>query len=406
MPRVVVVGAGLSGLVCARQLVRAGIDALVFEARDRVGGRTLTRGGLDLGAMWMSAGQDRLRGLAAELGVRTAPQHRDGAVVVARPEGLRSVLGGLERWRRFRELERLSRAATAVGGERSLADWLDQRVKRADARAMIELAAELETAASPAKVSLLHYLTALRASGGFKPGREVRFEGGAQQLSTRIAEELAGRVRLSCPVVAIDQSDSGVTVAVEGATVSADYGVLAVPPSLCASIDVRGRSPARAVVERAMPLANVVKLIAVYPAPFWRDQGLSGEAYSIGSRLRATADYCSADGGRAALVGFIVGDATAEAGDPIADLVDLFGDQAAAPIDYVEHDWSTDPWAGGCIGNALPGSDFDAEALRAPCGRVHYAGSETAREWPRYLEGAICAGQRVAGEIIDRLGAR
>jgi monoamine oxidase len=393
--RVAVIGAGLSGLVCARRLARARIDVRVLEARDRVGGRTLSRGGFDLGAQWMSANQPRLAALASELGVATTPQFRDGQIVLSRPEGLRSLLGGLERRRRLRELDRLSR--DPPDGDMSLAAWLERRVKRADARAMIALAAELETAADPRRVSLLYYLAALRACGGFAPGREVRFAGGAQTLCELIAIELGDRVELGRAVTSIDQSTTGVEIATAGGPpVSAARCVLAVPPSLCASIQVAGRTAARDAAESAMPPGNVIKLIAIYDRPFWRDDGLSGEAYSIGTRVRATADCSTGD--RWALAAFVVGDAPP--GDPIDELAGLFGDAAATPREVIERDWSTDPWAGGCVANALPGSDLDLEALRAPCGRVHYAGSETAREWPRYLEGAVEAGERAAAEII------
>lgn len=393
------IGAGLSGLVCARELTRAGVDAIVLEASARVGGRALSRDGFDLGAQWMSAGQHRLARLADELGIATTPQRRDGQTVLARPEGLRSLLGGVERWRRFRELDRLSREPPR--DDSSIADWLARRVKRADARAMVALAVELETAADPERVSLLCYLAALRAGGGFAPGREVRFEGGAQQLPLRIAEELGDRVRLDSPVQAIDQSAAAVEILVDGGeVVAADRCVLAVPPGLCAAIEVAGRSRARAAVEASTPPANVIKVIARYDRAFWRGGGLSGEAYSIGTRVRATADVSLPD--RPALAAFIVGDPPA--GDPLDDLETLFGPEARSPVEWIERDWSTDPWAGGCIGNALPGT-FDPEALRAPCGRVHYASSETSSEWPRYLEGAIAAGQRAAREIAEPDGA-
>ncbi|HSK00520.1 MAG TPA: FAD-dependent oxidoreductase, partial [Kofleriaceae bacterium] len=94
----IVVGAGLSGLVCARRLADAGLDAIVLEARDRVGGRLLAGkvgdAVVDLGGQWMTTGQPRLAALAAALGVATVPQLREGRPFVAEPAaGLPAQLG-------------------------------------------------------------------------------------------------------------------------------------------------------------------------------------------------------------------------------------------------------------------------------------------------------------------------
>src|SRR5688572_21609644 len=83
---VVVVGAGLAGLRAARDLTAGGASVVVLEARDRVGGRTLSvpvgRGTFDLGAQWLGPGQDRVAALARELGAATFPTYHQGAKVL------------------------------------------------------------------------------------------------------------------------------------------------------------------------------------------------------------------------------------------------------------------------------------------------------------------------------------
>ncbi|MEA2389709.1 MAG: monoamine oxidase, partial [Thermoleophilaceae bacterium] len=84
---VVVVGAGLAGLVAAREVQRRGATALVFEARDRVGGRTLNEpigdGKIvEVGGQWIGPGQERIAALARELGVDTFRTHSAGDNVI------------------------------------------------------------------------------------------------------------------------------------------------------------------------------------------------------------------------------------------------------------------------------------------------------------------------------------
>ena len=80
---VVIVGAGLAGLVAARDLLAAGHEVVVLEARDRVGGRTVNQPigdgkVVEAGGQWIGPTQDRLAALAADLDVGTHVDARRG----------------------------------------------------------------------------------------------------------------------------------------------------------------------------------------------------------------------------------------------------------------------------------------------------------------------------------------
>ncbi|MCA9711446.1 MAG: FAD-dependent oxidoreductase, partial [Myxococcales bacterium] len=89
----------------------------------------------------------------------------------------------------------------------------------------------------------------------------------------------------------------------------------------------------------------------------------------------------------------------------VEHLVRLFGPQAAEPIGYVDQDWSKEPHSGGCyVGLMKPGVlTRVGNALREPAGRIHFAGTETARRWCGYFDGALEAGERAAAEVLHAL---
>nr|MBA3395835.1 FAD-dependent oxidoreductase [Deltaproteobacteria bacterium] len=307
----------------------------------------------------------------------------------------------------------------ATADASSLAAWLARTIRQPAARALIAMHAELVFATDPADLSLLHYLRTFATTGGFGPGgpelpgggHEHRFDGGAQAVALALAARLpADTVRLSSPVRAIAQTADSITASVDGATFTATHVVLALPPALTRSIDIALPDAARRTID-ASRLGAVVKCFAAYARPFWRDAGLSGEAYRPDGDIRATVAL-EPPPDRAApsiLLAFVVGPvATAwhtRTGDDrratvLAAFTEQFGDAAAEPLDYTEVDWSTDPWSAGCVASLPPGVLSAGATWREPHGRIHFAGTESATTWPGYMEGAIEAGERAAAEIL------
>jgi monoamine oxidase len=87
----------------------------------------------------------------------------------------------------------------------------------------------------------------------------------------------------------------------------------------------------------------------------------------------------------------------------IGSLVDFFGPRAAEPVEYVDLDWSDEEWTRGCYGAFFPPGVWTryGRALRAPIGRIHWAGAETATIWAGYMDGAVQSGERAAAEVVN-----
>lgn len=442
----IVVGAGLSGL-CAAEFLRArGRSCIVLEARDRVGGRTLSqvvhRDVLDLGGQWIGPGQHRVRRLADELGIRTFPQHHAGRKVLdiggkrRTYEGTIPALPLVSLLEVQRILHRLESLRTRVSLDAPWASdeagnwdaltvesWLRRQTLTTEARRALALAVRAIFAAEPSELSFLYFLFYLNSGGGLLRLAEIvggaqqdRFVGGAQSLSLGLAERLGPRVRLERPVERIEQDDSEVRVFTRTEMHRACRVILALPPALAGRIVYEPALPAlRDQLTQRMPMGSVIKCLAIYEKPFWREAGFSGEAVSDGPSVRLVFDDCAHDGSEAALVAFFLGDSARSWSDRAPDerkravldaLSRCFGEAALSPIAYAEKDWLKEPYSRGCyVGIMGPGTlTAVGTALRTPFGRIHIAGTEAAREWTGYLEGAIEAGERAASEVHAELG--
>jgi monoamine oxidase len=443
---VVVVGAGLAGLTAARELSGAGLDVRVLEARDRVGGRTLSQSVgehpedvVELGGQWVGPTQHEILSLAQDLGIETYLTHATGRNLFEDDRGKLRRYGGtiprlgplvmLDYGRADLKLKRLIKRIDPEApweaedaerlDEQSFATWIRRTARTKTAREALTTVIRAVFSVEPADVSLLHVLFYAAAAGGLDDlldteggAQQDRLAGGTQQLSVRMAEELAERVELSAPVRAIRAEADGVVAG----EVSARRAIVAVPPALAGRIEYDPPLPgARDQLTQRMPMGSVIKCMAVYDEPFWREEGLSGQALSLPGPAQVVFDNTPPNGSPG-LIAFLEGrDARELAGVPEAERRDavlrcfqrLFGRRAAHPVLYVEKDWSAEPYSRGCYAGVLgPGAWTGyGRQLREPVGRIHWAGTETATRWMGYMDGAIQSGRRAAAEVLRAEGS-
>ncbi|HVH24454.1 MAG TPA: FAD-dependent oxidoreductase [Pseudonocardia sp.] len=445
---VVIVGAGLSGLIAAREVVRAGYEPLVVEADDRVGGRILTEQPapgvlVELGAQWIGDTHHRMHALAAELDIKTFRQYElgestyelAGSGVLRESEfhtryseqlaGVQRVLDLLDELSAEVPLDAPWSAPRAAEWDAITAGaWLAEQGLAPVAERLLEICTVGILAVPMVEVSFLDLLYNLQTCGvgaqlfaeSEGGAQTTRFEGGTSQVPLRLAAQLSEHIELSSPVQLIEHGPDSVTVHCRGGLVARGRrAIVAVAPTLAGRIMYDPPLPGvRDQLTQRMPQASAMKAFFVYDEPFWRADGLIGQLISDLGPGRMSNDTCPVDLGHGQLLVFLEGEQARTFGRwPAADrraaltdeLVRHFGPQAGKPELYVDGEWADRPWTRGCY-NANMGpmvwSHF-GHALSAPIGVIHWAATETATRWSAYMEGAVDAGERAAREALAAL---
>lgn len=448
----IVIGGGLSGLVAARNLHRAGHQVLLLEARDRIGGRMygqrLESGQwIDRGGQWVGPTQTRFLALLDEYGVRRFPSPAQGKTVLLFNEQRYEFNGffqgfyegeipaipeadwrdATQAWERFQVLSQALPQGHPTQGDRyqhldrdTFARWIDDNTQTEFGRWYFSYMARVVGFLGPAEphqVSLLHVLWGQNCAPQSEHPEAELLHGGAGQIPEKIADELGDRIHLSEPVLSIDQSETGVEVETRQNRYAAKFVIVAMPPHLTGKIHYNPPVPSlRQQLTQRIPMGTCIKILVSYDTPFWREQGLAG--IGLGNRpwIELFADSSDPETGKGVIATFVVGDRygrwqvlndSDRRGAVLSDLAAYLGEQALSPVTYDEVDWPSDPWTGGGYAAFMPPGVWTSfgDALTAPVGRIHWAGTEIATRWPGFFEGAVQTGEAAATVIQVQLQA-
>jgi monoamine oxidase len=450
---VIVVGAGLAGLAAADALRKEGKSFVVLEARDRVGGRTLNRSighgnVVEVGGQWVGSTQDRVFDLIDDLGLETFPTYVNGSntyyrsanpapiqkqtytgtIPPANPASLvevQAIITLLDQM--ASEINPAAPWEAPSANEwdgQTFETWKLAHAQTDEARDLVDLAIASIFAAEPRDLSLLHVLFYIRAAGSFNHlidtaggAQDSRVVGGSQRISIELAKRLQPSVVLRSPVRSIRYGKEGVRIRAGRREYHAKRAILAIPPTLAGRIRYSPKLPAvRDQLTQRVPMGTVYKCMALYDTPFWREQGLSGMTTSDTGPVKLTFDNSPpGDNGPGVLLGFIEGQEARDLESApkaerkegvIASFERYYGAEARTGVKkYIEKSWADEVWSRGCYVGYYPTGVLTGyrEAMRAPVGRLHWAGTETATLWNGYMDGAIESGQRAAQEVLAEL---
>jgi monoamine oxidase len=410
--RVVVVGAGFAGLMAATDLVSAGHEVVVLEARDRVGGRVWSqelvagdsRTVIERGAEFILDDYVELRTMAAELGLSLADMTM--SYYEREPRGGRPTT--------HQAIAECAQVLAVEAAQAPAGTSLREVAER--------LSAEQRASAQPA--ALAAYLARVEVTNGASADTQSaavaaelttnfntrpcwRVVGGNQGIACGMAARLGQAVRLHTPVRRVDHDVEGVRVLTDTGELTADAVIITVPMAVLRELPIHPAPPAaaRAAWSRAglahnaklhIPLlasavASAVQSVSEY---FWTWTATDGSG-QVQPVLHAFA------GTPAGLEQLAVSDGPAIWADRAACLrPDLSLDLAAALVTT----WNDDPWAGesySLLTTAVRAGDD--HLIAAPTGRVFFAGEHTAGDWAGLMEGALRSGRRAAKEAVALL---
>jgi monoamine oxidase len=226
-----------------------------------------------------------------------------------------------------------------------------------------------------------------------------------------LAEKEGVTIVTNAAVSRIEWSPDAVALTSSAGVVEARRAIVAIAPAHRLDIDIAPAPPIEyQQLAQRWQQGALSKAYAAYRRPFWRDNGLSGQALSDQGPVFITFDVGPADG-PGVLLGF-VDSRGFDALSPeerrtraLAGFVAIFGDEAAEPIDYVDQRWGAETFAPGGPTAAVPPGSWTqfGPLLRRPVGPLHWAGTETADEWTGFMDGAVRSGQRAAAEVAAAL---
>jgi len=440
-----IVGGGLAGLIAGDLMNKAGLDFMLFEGSDRIGGRVHSERGFfgtglvtELGAEFIDSTHLAVLDLCREFSLPLLDTQAESEAqlqtsyffegVHRREEDVIAAFAPLAKKMR-RDLDRLY----TVGGDTDfkVLAWLDslsisQYLTRIGAsgwmRELLEVGYTTENSIEAAEQSCLNLLEMidLEADTEFNifgdSDQRYKIAGGNDRLPKAIGARFAGKIVLQHTLIALEDNRSAYTLSFKTdqgvQTVAADFVVLAIPFTALRSVTLPDSWPVLTLEAiRDLGYGSNEKLIVGCDAPVWRDTGFSGDAYSD-LAFQSGWDSARMQTAAASSYTFYLGGKAAESLDPaywaaatrFVELADALypGLQRGFNGHCLRTEWTRNPFFRGSYSSFKVGQTAKfRESAFLPLGRLFFAGEHCSAEFQGFMNGAIESGIKAANEILS-----
>jgi len=455
-PKVVIVGAGTAGLVCAYRLQENGIAAKVIEASTRVGGRMFSLRNFfpddqltELGGEYIDSDHETMHRLVKELGLtlkdlssagksgeehafffgdRMVPVDED-FIDMFRPVA-QAIASDLKKMKRGGEDEVDFETPHAGEIDRlSISEWLEKRGVTGLPADILRVAYVGEYGLEIDEQSSLNLLVTMgddTEDDEFRPfgDSDERFHivEGNDAVPTRFAEKLKTPVELGVHLESIASLDRGFRLGLrtDGGSreETADIVVLALPFTILRQIDVSVRLPeSKRKAIKELGYGTNAKLIAGFSRRVWEEAHKSGYTFSDLPFQCCWETSRGQPGSHAILTNFLggnfglhldAGDIPTRAGEFVSQIEKLYpGATDAFTKKAIRQHWPSSPFVRGSYTCYKPGQYSTlAGSVAEPVGNLFFAGEHTSEDFNGYMEGAAESGERAAKEVLAKVGVR
>ncbi|GIZ46805.1 hypothetical protein CKM354_000991500 [Cercospora kikuchii] len=448
----IVIGAGLSGLQAARSLQEAGLQVIVLEARNRVGGKVWSvplasgRGVVDLGAAWVNDQlQPRitkylkrwdLKRVEQRLGHTAIMQSAEGDISEF-PHGIMPEFSEEEKKNLGIVRDHIQAESLKAGRPESKDDAvsLDQYVRDLGATdktiKMVNLWARVMHGVESTEESAAFFIDYCRKNQGLLSiraddktgGNYQRLHRGTQSIANGL-HELVGKhnVYFDSPVKSVEDNRAHVVVTIVGGKMfKARKVIISVPSTMYQDLTISPPLPAglQELADNAT-MGDYNKMIVCYNTPWWRDSSYNGFFMSYSGPSPLARDTSVEEVGLYCLTCFVNGDLGRKwsklppherRATILKQLAKIYkagpDSEVWRPIEVFDQIWKHEQYSKGALVPITKIGDLTkhADVYGKPVGNIHFCGTEYATEWKGYMEGALCSGENVAKEVLNAVGS-